>query len=131
MTPSKVNKEARRWVAYADSDLKAARQLCNAGFYNQTCFLAQQAAEKALKAGLIAAQIDFPFVHNLDLLKQLLPEDWQTRQDVLDLSQLTSWTTAARYPTLDEEPTEVDAIAALKDAEAIVSLIQTDLKHLL
>lgn len=42
--------EASRWIKQANNDLEAARDLQKTGQYNLTCFLAQQAAEKAVKA---------------------------------------------------------------------------------
>ncbi len=42
--------EARRWFQQARYDLKAARWNAEGGFHSTACFLAQQAAEKALKA---------------------------------------------------------------------------------
>jgi len=43
--------EARRWLAYARSDLAAAEELLQKpeSYPRQVCFLAQQAAEKVLK----------------------------------------------------------------------------------
>lgn len=42
--------EARRWFQQAYYDLKAVRWNIEGGFYDTACFLAQQAAEKALKS---------------------------------------------------------------------------------
>ena len=42
--------EARRWFQQAYYDLKATRWNIEGGFYDTACFLAQQAAEKALKS---------------------------------------------------------------------------------
>jgi HEPN domain-containing protein len=42
--------EARRWFQQAYYDLKATRWNMEGGFYDTACFLAQQAAEKALKS---------------------------------------------------------------------------------
>ncbi|HZP95160.1 MAG TPA: HEPN domain-containing protein [Candidatus Limnocylindria bacterium] len=39
--------EAGRWLAQAERDLAAARDLERAGHFNVACFQAQQAAEKA------------------------------------------------------------------------------------
>ena len=39
------------------------------------CWLAQQAAEKAIKAVLVFLQIDFPRSHDLDALRNLAPDD--------------------------------------------------------
>ncbi len=46
--------EWRRWLAQAQYDLAAARHSQTGGFYALACFLAQQVAEKALKAFLYA-----------------------------------------------------------------------------
>lgn len=44
--------DARIWTNYAESDLRAASALLESGefFPRQVCFLAQQCAEKAIKA---------------------------------------------------------------------------------
>ena len=52
--------EADRWLKQAENDLEFARLGLREGFFAQVCFLAQQSAEKAVKAigylhGLIKA----------------------------------------------------------------------------
>ena len=47
------SEEARRWMAQAKRDLKAARDSLEDGNHEWACFQAQQAAEKALKALLL------------------------------------------------------------------------------
>ena len=46
----RMKREARRWQLQAENDLAYARAGFTAGFAAQTCFMAQQVAEKALKA---------------------------------------------------------------------------------
>lgn len=46
--------EGRRWLEQAAEDLRWAAHLAEAGGYHIACFLAQQVAEKALKAFLYA-----------------------------------------------------------------------------
>lgn len=46
--------EGQRWLEQAQFDLKWARHLKSKGAYYLVCFLAQQVAEKALKAFLYA-----------------------------------------------------------------------------
>ena len=48
--------EARGWLKGAKENLEAARMLAEGGRYNEACFLAHQAAEKALKALIIAKE---------------------------------------------------------------------------
>ncbi len=46
--------EGQRWLEQAQVDLKWTRHLHKEGAYHLVCFLAQQVAEKALKAFLYA-----------------------------------------------------------------------------
>ena len=49
--PSNPKEEAQRWLLQAEKDLGFARfGLEIGGFYEQSCFMVQQSAEKALKA---------------------------------------------------------------------------------
>ena len=59
------------------------------------CWLAQQAAEKAIKAVLVFLQIDFPRRHDLDALRNLVPDGWQVRVEQLSLAGLTEWAVEA------------------------------------
>lgn len=92
--------EAERWLDYARSDLAAARTLVVSPdhYPRQVCFLAQQATEKALKAALIAEAIDFPFTHDLDRLRNLLPDKWAVKKAFPDLAEVTIWAVEVRYP---------------------------------
>ena len=47
--PSRIE-EARRWLRQAQYDVRAAEWSLQGGFHDTACFLAQQAAEKALKS---------------------------------------------------------------------------------
>ena len=50
-TPPEVARaEAERWLDMAEYDLGFARYAFDGGHYNQACFIAEQAAEKAVKA---------------------------------------------------------------------------------
>jgi HEPN domain-containing protein len=54
MTNSRNLTEAQRWLTQAVYDRDAARLNRDHGFFEHACFLAQQSAEKALKAFLYA-----------------------------------------------------------------------------
>ena len=51
MKPSRET--ALRWLRQAEHDLRIARGHCERGDYSDSCFMAEQAAQKALKAFLI------------------------------------------------------------------------------
>lgn len=58
-----LDKESSTWLRYAEEDLATAEAIVGsrlAGVLRQACFLAQQAAEKALKSVLVGSGIDFP-----------------------------------------------------------------------
>lgn len=63
-------------MSYAKSDLDAAHILLEQGdfFPRQICFMSQQAGEKALKAVLVFLEINFPHTHDLDRIRELIPE---------------------------------------------------------
>jgi len=92
------------------------------------CYLAQQSAEKALKAVLIYQQIEFPYEHNLDLIRDLIPADWALKAAHPDLSALTHWAVAGRYPSHWPEPTIEDARAACAQARAVLDSVVADLQ---
>ena len=85
--------EVRRWLRYAREDLVAAEVMIGQQEMvpRYACWLAQQSAEKAMKAVLVFLQIDFPRRHDLDALRNLAPDDWQLKQDHPDLADLTEW----------------------------------------
>jgi HEPN domain-containing protein len=120
--------EAKRWLIFASQDLAAAMRMQKDEDYvsRHICWLAQQAAEKSIKAALILLQIDFPWRHDLDALSNLLPEDWIFKAQKPDLSALTEWAVEARYPGTWPEATTRDANSAVKEAETVVKLIREE-----
>ena len=91
--------------------------------YRWVCVAAQQAAEKAFKASLIKAQIEFPRIHDLEGLQQLLPAESQLRGIGVDLASLTEWSIAGRYPADAREADCQDAEQAVRDARAVVDVV--------
>ena len=50
MSQSKNRYEAERWLTTAEEDLRAAHSLHDSKNFSHACFMAQQSAEKAIKA---------------------------------------------------------------------------------
>lgn len=121
--------DAARWLGYARSDLDAATTLLKHPdhYPRQVCFLAQQAAEKALKSVLVLLQIEFPFTHDLDRLRDLLPDGWRVKRDYPDLADLSIWAVEARYPADMPEVLAADAYRAVHAAEGILFSIEGDM----
>ncbi|GAG62201.1 unnamed protein product [marine sediment metagenome] len=81
--------EGRRWLEQATEDLKWARLLLKEGGYHLVCFLAQQVAEKALKALLYAQGEEIVLGHSVERLGDLSPARGTVpeRPDPLDASE--------------------------------------------
>ena len=128
MSEGEQFREVRRWLRYAREDLQAAETLLAQRTVTprHICWLAQQSAEKALKSILVFLLIDFPWIHDLDALRTLLPDDWQTKAEHPDLASLTEWATEARYPGDWADPTEADATAAVRQARGVWNSVRAD-----
>ena len=89
---------ADRWLQQARWDLKSARDSKAAGNYEWACFQAQQAAEKALKAVIVAAGAAHPPTHSVRILlaecARLVPRFAELRR----AAELDQFYAATRYP---------------------------------
>ena len=87
------------WLLKAESDI-ANVQMCLASnqALDTACFHAQQAAERCLKAFLIANDIEFPFIHNLEKLVELCAQNDESFLSLKVLCQeLTPYAVGLRY----------------------------------
>jgi len=113
----------QKWLAHAESDLNLARLARGRAevLPEQVCFHAQQAAEKALKAVLLFKRIEFPLVHDIEALVELLKNSGAVfPPEVNEASSLTPYAVEVRYPGHLEEITSPDAGEAIRLAEAVL-----------
>ena len=104
----------REWLAKANEDFEFARYNLEEGrpFYSQICFHFQQAAEKYLKAYIIARELDFRKIHELPLLLKICLSDDPSLEDLKeDCEYLSPFYIESRYPVhwptnLSHEETE-------------------------
>jgi HEPN domain-containing protein len=123
--------DATVWMNYAETDLRAAQALLESKefFPRQICFLAQQCGEKAIKAILIYAEVNFPKHHDLDRLRDLVPDGWKVKEQFPDLAELTIWAVESRYPGDTPDVTEVEARETLQLAQELFAAISTELEE--
>ncbi len=116
---------ARGLLRKSDSDLANARTCLAAGRALDTiCFHAQQAAEKALKAYLVAHDVEFPHIHNVEKLIAICAKQDDSFLGIRDMGKgLTPYAVELRY---DEEfwPSEETAREALDAALEIVRFVR-------
>jgi HEPN domain-containing protein len=111
------------WLRRARSNLARARDDSGVPevLYEDLCFDCQQAAEKAFKAVLVRKGIDFPKVHSIGHLIELL-ETGKVKipQSVKEAASLTHHAVESRYPGISEPVTREEYLEALKMAEKVV-----------
>ncbi|MBN2090124.1 HEPN domain-containing protein [candidate division KSB1 bacterium] len=113
---------AADWLARAKGDLALARiQLPEDAFFEDLCYHAQQAAEKAIKAVYVYRQIKFNYIHDLsELLNGLKKHDIEIPPEVDAAAELTVFAWEARYPGPVEPVTEQEYQNAVKMASLVV-----------
>ena len=111
------------WLARAIGDLALSRiPLPVGGRYEDLCFHAQQAAEKAIKAVYRAHGLRFAYTHNIGLLLDELGEKGVGIPDeVQQAASLTDYAHQTRYPGSIERVTEKERDVAVQAAEAVVA----------
>jgi HEPN domain-containing protein len=108
-------------LRYARSDLEIAGiNRPDEVLFERLCFHAQQAAEKAIKAVLIAKGISPPKTHNIRTLLDLLSQVIVTPREVEDAAGLTDYAVTTRYPGDFEPVGEEEYREALKMAKTVV-----------
>lgn len=111
------------WIRRAPSNLARARS--HPGdpevLYEDLCFDAQQAAEKAIKAIFVSRQIDFPKTHSIAGLFTLASQHAiSVPDDLREAADLTRYAVTARYPRAGEEVTPHQHEEAMALADKVV-----------
>ncbi len=115
------------WFAKADDDLEIARRALGPDrpLPAMACFHAQQCAEKYLKGYLIAHDVPFRLVHDLDYLIQLCTALNPALEDLTPAADfLNAYIATGRYPAeADEEPDIEAARQAIHLAQQIADFV--------
>jgi len=120
-----------QWMQYAQSDLRLAHTGTHPDvLYETLCFHLQQAAEKAIKAVLIAYQIPAPKAHNIDVLIGLLPATLLKPSVIVEATSLSDYAVVTRYPGEADPVTEDEYLTALQIADATVLWAESVISHL-
>ncbi len=114
-----MREEAEKWLRQALEDLATAKDTITTGHYYASAFWAEQAAEKALKALLIAGG-KIERTHDLNELLEIIKEEIglsveEIRSEVI---KLTLHFTISRYP--DAANTIPYSLYSKEDAEELV-----------
>jgi len=112
------------WLRYARSDLELARVVRpDEVLFEGLCFHAQQAAEKALKAVLIAKGVPPPKTHNIRTLLDLLPQEVIAPQEIEDQEIADSVERTADRKKLKTKNSKLKTVELPLQAGTLVTLI--------
>jgi HEPN domain-containing protein len=113
---------ARAWLDRAKGSLARAKQpKPEEGFWEDLCFDAQQAAEKAVKAALVLNALDFPRTHQIgELLEILRRADHHPPEELARADRLSEYAVTTRYPKAARPVDEAEYKQALQLAERVV-----------
>ena len=121
------------WLSHATSDLKLAKLGKETPdiLRQQTCFHAQQAVEKAIKAVLFSREIDFPLTHDIDELVDILDKvGISLSSELSNAGILTPYAVETRYPGYWGEITDRDVEEAIQLSEQILRWAEEEVsKH--
>ena len=124
---------ARQWLAKARNDILNADNNLKSEIvpYDTVCFHCQQAAEKLLKAYLVARGVQPPLTHDLLLLLEAvlpLSADAEALRD--DLALLMPYAVQVRYPDEVFIPTDEDTHEARRAAQRVLEWLESRLEGL-
>lgn len=125
-----VHELAGEWLRFAREDREGSAEMLKDRAHHRprhVCFAGQQAAEKAIKAVCVAAQIPFPFTHDLEKLTAVLGEAYRVSHTSGDLKWLSQWAVEHRYPG-EDEPDWPDANRAVEIARLVVDAAGEDVE---
>lgn len=106
----------------ARSNLALAKNRVPGAYLEDLCFEAQQAAERAVKAVLIARDVEYPYVHDLAHLLSVLEEAGESVPDMVrKAGELTPYAVITRYPGPTRPVTDQEYLTAVETAEAAVA----------
>lgn len=119
---SETERLAAEWLQYALDDLSVAEGHLESETVppRYACYQSQQAAEKAIKALLVEAQVDFRLTHDLEeIARQVDPPLEEVT--LPELADLTRWATQTRYPSEPPAANAEDATRAVDVARSVVT----------
>ena len=124
--------EGMRWLEQAKADRHGLQLLFDGESYHLACFIAQQVAEKALKAFLYAQGEELVIGHSVEALSRWAAEfdgDFETlRQEV---SPLDGYYIATRYPNSlpDSIPARVYTRRVAEETMRMADLVLDQVRH--
>ena len=115
------------WLRWASEDfVMAERSHRMEGFVPRVvCMWSYQSGEKAMKALLVAYDIDPPKQHDLARLALRLPPAAADALLVIDVDELSRWAIEGGYPADLDEAQDADATRAIQLAGDVLRVVRS------
>lgn len=122
-------KECQNWLVRAESNLRLAEEGNVEGVvYEDLCFEAQQAVEKAIKALLIHFGDEFPKVHSFTVLLERLQKYIVLPPYIEDVLELSDYAIQTRYPGDYYPVTEEEYRRAITISQEVLKWVKKAIK---
>jgi len=110
------------WLTRAKSSLSLSKiEKPDDVFYEDLCFHAQQAVEKALKAVCVKNNIKFRLVHDIgELIETLSKNGIEIKDAIREATTMTEYAVEFRYPGTYEPLSENEYKKSIEIAEKVV-----------
>jgi HEPN domain-containing protein len=113
------------WLDRAKSSFELSKITANELiYYEDLCFQAQQASEKALKGLLIYLGDDPDFTHNLGILLDALKKYIEIPEIIKEAIKLTNFAVQTRYPGEYEEITKEEYEECIKITDDCITWVE-------
>ncbi|GJQ60521.1 MAG: HEPN domain-containing protein [Candidatus Scalindua sp. AMX11] len=109
------------WLKQAANDLEWAKHSLEGEFYAQTCFISQQAGEKALKAFCFYKGFDIVKTHSLFQIVRSLKEDGKLEKNA---KELDIFYISGRYPDAFPEGAPFELITKEQAERALSAAVE-------
>ena len=117
------------WIKRAKSSLELAQaEIIQYTYYEDLCFQAQQAAEKALKGLLIYYGTEPEFTHNIEILLNGLKKFTDIPAEIKEAVKLTVYAVQTRYPGEFDEISREEYEKSIEIAKACLDWVEKSIK---
>jgi len=114
------------WIERAKSSLELAQaKIIKYLQYEDLCYQAQQAVEKAFKGLLIYFGTEPEFTHNIEILLGRLKKFTDIPENIKEAAKMTIYAVQTRYPGEYDEVTHEEYFDAMKISEECLEWVES------
>jgi HEPN domain-containing protein len=118
------------WIDRAKSSYELSKAtISNNIYFEDLCYQAQQAAEKALKGLLIYYGVEPELTHNIGILLNELEKVTEVDENIKETMDLTNYSVQTKYPGEYDAITKEEYENAVKIAKGCLDWVEKNIKE--